>query len=49
MNLQTIMVRIGPLRIDQKVKKKEDSKKFTGLVPTSMTQVVAPGCGNGLG
>lgn len=48
MNLQTIMIHIGPLRIYQKVKKK-DSKKFAALVPTSMTQVLAPGCGNGLG
>ena len=30
-------------------KKKEDSKKFAGLVPTSMIQVLAPECGNGLG
>jgi hypothetical protein len=48
MNLQTIMIHIGPLLIDHKVKKK-DSKKFAGLVPTSMTQVLAPGCGNWLG
>jgi len=45
MNLQTIMVHIGPLCTDQKKK----SKRFTGLVPTSMTQVLAPECGNGLG
>jgi len=48
MNLQTVMIHIGPLRIDQKVKKK-DSKKFAELIPTSVTQVLAPGCGNGLG
>jgi hypothetical protein len=44
MNLQIIIVHIGPLCTDQE---KEDSKTFAGLFPTSMTQVLAPECGKG--